>query len=109
MEVQGIDAIASSLASLPISTPANILHSGLVGSMSLRGVQKAGENIFAAMLIIAFLQAFVAMVQYRTNPIGQLIAPPGYVESVKGISIHLYNVKSPAWLTCQSFLVAIVV
>jgi hypothetical protein len=106
MDVQGIGAITSSLASLS-STPADILHSGLLGSMSLRGVQKVGENLFAAMLIIAFLQAMVALVQYRTNPIGQLIAPPGYVESVKGTSMCLYNTKSSVSLTCQSFLVVV--
>lgn len=40
-------------------------------------VQKIGETILIASVLIAFLQAFVALFQYRTNPAGELIIPPG--------------------------------
>lgn len=36
-----------------------------------------GENLLAAMLVVAAVQATIALIQYRTNPSGQLIAPPG--------------------------------
>ncbi len=47
-----------------------------LGNLMFR-VQRAGENIFAAMLCVAFVQASIALVQYRTNPRGQLMIPPG--------------------------------
>lgn len=40
-------------------------------------LQRYGEKFFAAALLVAFLQAMVALLQYRTNPCGELIAPPG--------------------------------
>mmetsp|Transcript_37354 Transcript_37354/g.90787 ORF Transcript_37354/g.90787 Transcript_37354/m.90787 type:complete len:1040 (-) Transcript_37354:27-3146(-) len=40
-------------------------------------IQVMGEMLFAGMLSIAFLQGLVALIQYRTNPSGQLINPPG--------------------------------
>lgn len=42
-----------------------------------RAVQKVGETILIASILIAFLQAFIALFQYRTNPAGELIIPPG--------------------------------
>jgi hypothetical protein len=42
-----------------------------------RAIQRVGEALFTAMFVIAFLQAAVALIQYRTNPAGELIAPPG--------------------------------
>jgi lysophospholipase L1-like esterase len=40
-------------------------------------VQRAGENVFGAMLVVAMVQALVALIEYRTNPQGELIVPPG--------------------------------
>jgi lysophospholipase L1-like esterase len=40
-------------------------------------IQSIGENIFAAAFFIAFVQAGVAFFSYRTNPVGELIVPPG--------------------------------
>ncbi len=40
-------------------------------------VQRIGETLFAASFLIAFLQAAIAIIQYRTNPVGELIFPPG--------------------------------
>lgn len=42
-----------------------------------RTIQRAGESAFTAIFMIAFLQAFIALFQYRTNPAGELIVPPG--------------------------------
>lgn len=47
-----------------------------LGSLVFR-IQRAGENIFGALFFVAVAQAFVALIQYRTNPTGQLIVPPG--------------------------------
>ena len=47
------------------------------GALSIRGIQKFGQNTFAAMFVVALLQAMVALIQYRTNPSGQLVVPPG--------------------------------
>ena len=41
-------------------------------------LQQVGENTFAAAFFIAFLQAMVALLQYRNNPSGQLVIPPGH-------------------------------
>ncbi len=43
-------------------------------------VQQMGENAFAAMFVIAFLQAMLALFQYRNNPKGSLVVPPGSTE-----------------------------
>lgn len=40
-------------------------------------VQRVGEQAFAASFVIALVQAAVALYQYRTNPQGELIVPPG--------------------------------
>jgi lysophospholipase L1-like esterase len=42
-----------------------------------------GENLFVAAFFIALLQAVVALAQYRTNPSGQLIEPPGLTVGVE--------------------------
>ena len=42
-----------------------------------KAVQHIGEATFTAAFLIAFLQAFVAILQYRTNPAGELVVPPG--------------------------------
>jgi lysophospholipase L1-like esterase len=42
-----------------------------------QAVQKVGETILIASLLIAFLQAVIALFQYRTNPAGELVIPPG--------------------------------
>lgn len=47
---------------------------------SLGQVQQMGENAFAAMFLIAFLQAMLALYQYRNNPKGSLLVPPGSTE-----------------------------
>jgi lysophospholipase L1-like esterase len=46
-------------------------------------IQKAGENLFVAAFLIALLQAIVALAQYRTNPSGQLIEPPGLTVGIE--------------------------
>lgn len=43
----------------------------------IQSVRKMGQNTLAAMFIVALIQALVALIQYRTNPSGQLIIPPG--------------------------------
>jgi lysophospholipase L1-like esterase len=40
-------------------------------------LQSIGENVFAAAFFIALIQASVAFISYRTNPVGELIVPPG--------------------------------
>ena len=48
-------------------------------------IQRIGESAFTAMFIIAFLQAAIALIQYRTNPKGELIVPPGPTIGVVGV------------------------
>lgn len=47
---------------------------------SVDQVQEWGENAFAAMFAIAFIQAMIALFQYRNNPKGSLLVPPGVTE-----------------------------
>lgn len=69
--------------SLPDSSLSEEPSSLHVGSTALDAgnvffrVQRMGETIFAAMFFVALTQAAVALAQYRTNPSGQLIIPPG--------------------------------
>jgi hypothetical protein len=42
---------------------------------ALARVQTVGEMTFLAAVLVAFLQLTVALFQYRTNPIGELIVP----------------------------------
>jgi lysophospholipase L1-like esterase len=42
-----------------------------------KAVQRLGEKFFAALVFVALLQGGVAVFQYRTNPSGELIIPPG--------------------------------
>ncbi|CAJ1944557.1 unnamed protein product [Cylindrotheca closterium] len=51
--------------------------SSVLPPLTIRGVQKFGEDVFVAMFVIALLQALVALIQYRTNPSGTLVVPPG--------------------------------
>jgi len=83
-DLDGIDAALSVASSnIPIwNAPAKILQSTIFRTLTLRGVQRLGENIFGAMFIVACLQAMVTLAQYRTNPMGQLIAPPGLTHGV---------------------------
>jgi lysophospholipase L1-like esterase len=70
------------------STPTTPLE---LGSLVFK-IQRVGENIFAAMFFIAFAQACVALIQYRTNPRGQLIVPPGAtVGTVEPTKTHSAN------------------
>jgi lysophospholipase L1-like esterase len=46
-------------------------------------LQSIGEKIFAAAFFIAFIQAGVAFFSYRTNPVGELIVPPGLTRGVE--------------------------
>ena len=48
----------------------------------IQSVRKMGQNTLAAMFIVALIQALVALIQYRTNPSGQLIIPPGLTVGV---------------------------
>lgn len=47
---------------------------------SLDQLQELGENALAAMFLIAFAQAMLALFQYRNNPKGALLVPPGTTE-----------------------------
>ena len=40
-------------------------------------LQRFGENIFLALLCIALIQGGIAVFQYRNNPSGELMVPPG--------------------------------
>jgi lysophospholipase L1-like esterase len=40
-------------------------------------LQRVGETMFAAAFFVALLQAVVAFFSYRTNPVGELVVPPG--------------------------------
>jgi lysophospholipase L1-like esterase len=85
-----LETTLASSASRLWQDPGDVLYSTAIVSsagppsmmINLRGIQKFGENIFAAMLIVAVMQAIVALFQYRTNPTGQLIAPPGLTYGV---------------------------
>ena len=41
------------------------------------GPTAIGETVIVSVLLIAFLQGMVALIQYRNNPKGQLMIPPG--------------------------------
>lgn len=71
MESHAVDILQSSVSQLPL------LASSFLPAFSIRGIQKFGENTFAAMFVVALLQALVALIQYRTNPAGTLVVPPG--------------------------------
>jgi lysophospholipase L1-like esterase len=49
---------------------------------NLHKIQRLGENLLAGVLLVAVLQGSVALGQYRTNPSGQLIVPPGRTKGV---------------------------
>ena len=74
--------ISSSIPDIQHGISEPIYHQSLsisssIPSVTMQSIQKIGENTFAAMLFVALVQALVALVQYRTNPKGQLIVPPG--------------------------------
>lgn len=62
-----------------------------------------GENAFASMFVIAFCQAMLALFQYRNNPKGSLLVPPGSTEgmveprNVKGKCEHCGEEKVEPW------------
>jgi hypothetical protein len=66
-----------------------------IPSLTMRSVQKVGENIFAGMIFVALAQALVALIQYRTNPSGQLIVPPGLTVGVASPADVSKIMKSP--------------
>jgi lysophospholipase L1-like esterase len=50
------------------------------GPQTIHQAQEWGETAFAAMFVVAFLQAMLALIQFRTNPKGLLVVPPGTTE-----------------------------
>jgi lysophospholipase L1-like esterase len=98
-------AVASTQLDYPLAIIESTQQSLLVHSMSassssclasssssllflFRGItqlQSIGENIFAAAFFIAFIQASVAFFSYRTNPVGELIVPPGPTLGMEGV------------------------
>ncbi|KAG7351318.1 GDSL-like lipase/acylhydrolase family protein [Nitzschia inconspicua] len=74
------DVVSSSFTSTDATLYSSFLLAleGAVSSVdNLRKIQRLGENLFAGILSVAILQGAVALGQYRTNPTGQLIVPPG--------------------------------
>jgi lysophospholipase L1-like esterase len=61
--------------------------------------QEWGENAFAAMFLIAFVQALVALFQYRNNPKGSLLVPPGNTEGLvsPGAKCEECKVDEESW------------
>ena len=51
-------------------------------------LQHFGETSFTAAVILAMIQASLALYQYRSNPIGQLIFPPGFTYGFEDESEH---------------------
>lgn len=98
------------LCTLDISTSIMTSHHGAISdplstitlmsssfpSISIRGIQKAGENTFIALFVVALLQALIALVQYRTNPAGQLVVPPGLTIGVASPNDDLINTVNRA-------------
>lgn len=100
-------AVASSQEDYPLAIIESTQQSVLLHSMSassssclvsssllvlFRGItelQSIGENIFAAAFFIAFIQAGVAFFSYRTNPVGELIVPPGPTLGVEEPSFEI--------------------
>jgi lysophospholipase L1-like esterase len=66
---------------------------------SVDQVQEWGENAFAAMFLIAFVQAMLALFQYRNNPKGSLLVPPGDTEGVvsPGAKCEECEVDEESW------------
>jgi len=58
-----------------IMSSASLVPFALYNSMSR--LQHFGETFFAATLVLATIQAALALYQYRSNPSGELVFPPG--------------------------------
>lgn len=78
-----LTSAASMLATLALSSLGGVVvvPSSSLGA-TLHRIQRFGENLLAGMLAVAFLQGGVALLQYRTNPSGQLVVPPGLTAGV---------------------------
>ncbi len=70
-------ALASEVTKEPNFIMSFIQSQGFSLWATTQAIQKVGETILIASLLIAFLQAVIALFQYRTNPAGELIIPPG--------------------------------
>ena len=97
-----VASVFSALPSLPQIAPdvcneMTASFSALINSPSIwektRAVQHIGEAMFTASFVIAFLQAAVAILQYRTNPAGELIVPPGRTVGVEYPASKLAGVE----------------
>lgn len=66
---------------------------------SVDQVQEWGENVFAAMFLIAFVQAMLALFQYRNNPKGSLLVPPGSTQGLvsPGAKCEECEVDEESW------------
>ena len=60
-------------------------------------IQSLGESAFTATFAVAFLQAAIALFQYRSNPAGELIVPPGPTIGIE----TPYNNKTTAIATTR--------
>jgi lysophospholipase L1-like esterase len=108
-------AIASSQEDYPLAIIESAQQSVLAHSMSasssscllasssllflFRGItqlQSIGEKIFAAAFFIAFIQAGVAFFSYRTNPVGELIVPPGITIGVEQPKQPYDEIRQPS-------------
>jgi lysophospholipase L1-like esterase len=68
----GSNGDSSLLSSLVLS-----LQTTFTSPDNLHRIQRLGETTFSGVLLVAALQGIVALGQYRTNPSGQLVVPPG--------------------------------
>lgn len=63
------------------TTPLDIVTQATYASLPLfsgaNRLQRVGETAFAATFFVALLQATVAFFSYQTNPVGELVVPPG--------------------------------
>ena len=66
---------------------------GLWVIASLSRVQKWGLSALVATLLVSTLQASLAILQYRTNPVGHLVIPPGPTMG----KARPHTINEPAW------------
>lgn len=69
------------MSEIPLDSAAILHSSGILEKTQI--IQRIGEAMFTASVVIAFVQAAVALVLYRTNPAGELIVPPGRTAGVE--------------------------
>jgi len=60
-----LSSVAASIVSIPFWTQLTTT------------LQRVGENLFVALVFVALIQGGIAVFQYRNNPSGELVIPPG--------------------------------